>query len=90
MNESYDLEAVYDQRIAPLMTKIITICLEHKMPMVASFMYGYKADEELRHTCESQLGWPGRMPEIYNKAMACILERPLVAAFTITSPKDPT
>lgn len=30
-------EKVYDEQISPLMTKIIAICQEHKIPMVASF-----------------------------------------------------
>jgi hypothetical protein len=40
----YDLEKVYDEQVAPLMSKIIEICKEHKMPMVASFQY--QVDEE--------------------------------------------
>lgn len=40
----YDLETVYDEQIAPLMTQIIAICREHNLPMVASF--AYRQDEE--------------------------------------------
>lgn len=36
-------EKVYDEKIAPLMTQIITICDEHKMPYHCSFMF--RADE---------------------------------------------
>lgn len=36
----FDLEDVYDEEIAPLMTRIIDICKAHNMPMLASFMYG--------------------------------------------------
>lgn len=32
-------EAVYDEKISPLMTQIIAICKEHDIPMVASFQY---------------------------------------------------
>ena len=38
-HESFDLESVYDKKIAPLMTKIIDICREHKLPMFATFLY---------------------------------------------------
>ena len=37
--EPYDLEDVYDEKIAPLMDQIIAVCKEHKLPMVASFQY---------------------------------------------------
>lgn len=36
---SWSKEAVYDEQIAPLMTKIIAICNEHQIPMVAQFQY---------------------------------------------------
>jgi hypothetical protein len=35
----YDLEAVYDEQVAPLMAQIIAVCKEHNLPMVASFAY---------------------------------------------------
>ena len=48
--QSYDLEVVYDEQINPLMAKIIAICKEHNMPMLASFQYAAKevgkSDEE--------------------------------------------
>lgn len=34
-----DLETVYDEQIAPLMTRIIEICRENKMPVLASFQF---------------------------------------------------
>jgi hypothetical protein len=37
--QGFDLEAVYDAEIAPLMTKIIEVCKTHKMPMFATFLY---------------------------------------------------
>lgn len=36
--KGFDLERVYDKKIAPLMTKIIDICKEHKLPMFATFL----------------------------------------------------
>lgn len=38
--ESFDLESVYDDQIRPLMEEIIAIVKQHKMPMLASFLYG--------------------------------------------------
>lgn len=43
-SDTWDLEAVYDAEIAPLMTQIIGICKAHGMPMVASFMYASSDD----------------------------------------------
>jgi hypothetical protein len=37
--EAFDLEAVYDEQIQPLMEKIVAICKEHKLPVFASFLY---------------------------------------------------
>ena len=35
----YDLEAIYDAEIGPLMAQIIAICKRHELPMIASFAY---------------------------------------------------
>jgi len=32
-----DVEPIYDEQISPLMERIITICKEHGIPMVATF-----------------------------------------------------
>lgn len=37
--KNYDLEWVYDEKIAPLMAQIIEVCKEHKLPMFATFQY---------------------------------------------------
>lgn len=42
----YDLEAVYDTEIAPLMSQIIDICKQHDLPMIASFAYAAQGDED--------------------------------------------
>ncbi|HBC7418503.1 TPA: hypothetical protein KEY88_001161 [Serratia marcescens] len=39
MMEIFDLENVYDEQISPLMQKIIAICQENNMPMIASFAF---------------------------------------------------
>lgn len=41
---SFDLEAVYDEQINPLMEKIIAICKEHNLPFVATFQYTSEPD----------------------------------------------
>ena len=37
--EQFDLEEIYDEQIAPLMTQIIAICAKHKLPIAATFEY---------------------------------------------------
>jgi hypothetical protein len=44
---TWDLEAVYDAEISPLMTQIIAICKRVGLPMVASFQYANREDEAL-------------------------------------------
>ena len=39
MTHDYDLEAVYDEQIAPLMAQVIELCQEHQLPVIASFCY---------------------------------------------------
>ena len=39
MADKFDLESVYDEQIAPLMTQIIDICKRHSLPMAATFEY---------------------------------------------------
>lgn len=58
--ESFDLENVYDEEIAPLMTKIIEICKAHKLPMLATFMYGYRQDDDDHDFCTTMLLWKDR------------------------------
>lgn len=62
-NGEYDLEDVYDEQIAPLMTRIIAICKEHKMPMVATFQYQVIDDGAVDpdpHWCTTVLQWADR------------------------------
>ncbi len=47
-----DLEPIYDQQIAPLMTQIITIATEHNMPFAATFQLN-DGDEEGPLFCSS-------------------------------------
>lgn len=87
--EEWDLEAVYDEEIAPLMTKIIDICKAHRMPMVASFAYASDADET--RCCTTSLPFlDGRSVETFNKAARLIRhgEPGRIVAMTITT--EPT
>jgi hypothetical protein len=80
--ETYDLESVYDDEIAPLMTEIIAISKRVGMPMFASF--AYRNDDEVWSTCDTLLHHDhpkGR--EAYAAALAAIRRRPDFAAFTV-------
>lgn len=43
-------EQIYDEQISPLMTQIIKVCKEHKIPIVASFFTPGDDDPELAVT----------------------------------------
>ena len=60
MNDiGFDLETVYDQEIAPLVTEIIAICQRVDMPMIASFAYA------TGRTCTSAIVESERTPESF-------------------------
>lgn len=44
LDREWNEEAVYDEQIAPLMTQIIAICKEHRIPLVAQFVYANDAE----------------------------------------------
>lgn len=46
MSKEFDLEKVYDEEIAPIMTKLIGICKQHKLPMFATFFYFSSGEED--------------------------------------------
>ena len=49
-------EKIYDDKIFPLMQKIMEICEEHKIPMIASFVIPNQYDPHL--VCTSLLTGP--------------------------------
>jgi len=53
--KSFDLEDVYDREVAPLMAKIIEVCKQHKLPMVASFLYANSTEDDQQDFCTTQL-----------------------------------
>ena len=64
----FDLEAVYDNEIAPLMEKIIAICQRVDMPMVSSFAYATGS------TCTTALIDSERTPARFVAAQKKIME----------------
>lgn len=68
--DTYDLEAIYDAQIAPLMTKIIAICVEHDMPMLASFAYAQSLDRS--SFCTTAILPEDRAPIEYTRALSVI------------------
>lgn len=48
-------EAVYDERIAPLMAQIIALCKEHNINMAAQFSLGFDPDQEQTLFCTTVL-----------------------------------
>lgn len=55
--EPFDAEAAYDARISPLMSQIIAICKEERIPMMASFLY---ARDDTDHFCTTNIPVTGR------------------------------
>jgi len=58
----FDLEAVYDAEIAPLMSKIIEVCKKHKMPMFATFLYKNNPAEDDNGLCTTNLMFEKERP----------------------------
>lgn len=66
LTTTYDLEAVYDAEIAPLMAQIYEICKRVEMPYVASF--SYRRDKASEYDlCSSALVWAARAPTTYTQ-----------------------
>lgn len=72
--ENFDLERIYDDEVAPLVSQITAICTRHKMPTMASFFY--KADGEGEgHLCTTLINsFDGRHVRILSEATAFIQE----------------
>lgn len=49
--EQFDVEAIYDEQIFPLMGKILEICKEHRMPMMATFLYRVSGEGDDQEQC---------------------------------------
>jgi len=71
-DELYNEEKAYDEKISPLMRKIIEICNEHKIPMIASFTYE-NSEEDGQGRCTTHLRYDGRDDISNHKANAAII-----------------
>ncbi len=90
--DPFDLESIYDEQIAPLMTKIIKICKKHDLPFVASFCFRFDEDDgaDLCTSCVPR-GKKEWLPNNLESARLALLRKPFFAALTITTPlKDIT
>ncbi len=84
-------EAFYDEHISPLMNKIIDLCKEAKINMIADFSLGYDEEEDQTLFCttampnidESDEAGVDRMMRAYK----VLKQRPDFAAFTIITKK---
>jgi hypothetical protein len=86
-NQSWSEEAVYDEKIAPLMSQIIAICKEHEIPMVATFQYA-TFDEGGPAYCTTTLPNGRASEHIRDMAHRIRPRRPIVALAetTVTHP----
>ena len=75
-------EQIYDTKIEPLMTQIISICQDHKIAMLASFDIGHPDDEGLR--CTTAL-LDGTFNPPNNMLEALSILKPSVSSFMIRS-----
>lgn len=84
--ESFDLEDVYDEEIAPLMAQILEICKRERLPMVASFAYARDEESGVTDFCSSYLEWPGRESKALSRAFGAIRSgSPQLFAFAIST-----
>lgn len=59
----FNLEQIHDEQIAPLMAKIIEICRENHMPMLATFNYAHgNGDDENGDAFSTTYMHDGREP----------------------------
>jgi hypothetical protein len=85
----FDEEAVYDEEISPLMTKIIEICKRRGIPLMAVFQYA-KRDADYGY-CTTNLPGPDgrRSPYMAQHADLAVAEKrrntPFVLAITETT-----
>lgn len=73
--DQYNLEAVYDEQIAPLMKKVLDICKANDLPVVASFCYAIQADGGV-DLCSSAILPVNRTPETLERMLYALKNRP--------------
>ncbi|WP_088832701.1 hypothetical protein [Paenibacillus tyrfis] len=87
MRQGYDNEAIYDEKIAPLMHEILQICKAEEIPMVATFYLKSGEGDEGPMSCTSWIRPEGNTPAHYPKLCEWARhggEKPWFAAVTIT------
>ena len=90
MGDIFDKEKVYDEEIAPLMSKIIEVCKKHKIPMITAFNYDNKDGESDRGFCATYLPFEGRTPPNFRKMRDCLNEtEALIARIMKVSKRAP-
>ena len=86
--EFWDAEAVYDEHIAPLMTRIIALCKEHRIPLAATFQYG-NDEEDGPLMVTTTIPFPDRESEEIVAIMRRMSPKPVVSfAETISTQPD--
>lgn len=78
-----DAEAVYDERIAPLMTEIIGICREHKIPVLATFQWCDDTHEDGAGFCTTFIPFAGMASKL-TECKDHLMAKPMTLAFRIT------
>lgn len=79
-------EVIYDEQISPLMTKIIKICKENKIPTFCTFQLTERNDEEDALFCTTNLPFKG-MENKFNKFTEASNNVPDLFAYTIITNK---
>lgn len=86
----FDLEDVYDEEIAPLMTKIIEVCKKHELPMLCSFQFEH-SETQGPGFCTSFIPRKGSETDrggALNQALQAIRGTPPFIAFSVVN-KEP-
>jgi hypothetical protein len=87
MEQDWDLEQVYDNEIAPLITQIIAVCKEHKMPMAARFRYSSDMSCSTSLNFDKERGAEPGMTRVH--AAVCTRQSaPFMTAIITTTPAD--
>lgn len=79
----WDKEDVYDEQIAPLMTKIIEICKAHQIPIVATFQFNGAGDR-----CTTTIGDSERASEDMMRFATMMQPRTGGIALAVTEATD--
>lgn len=85
----YTQEAIYDEKISPLMAKIIEICKEHEIPMMATFQYEWHEERGAGY-CTTTLPYEKKASPNFMEALMFLREalvppQPYVLAETIVT-----